>query len=123
MRIYTAHLRMDRAPVLLREGWTWWGALFGPFWLLAQRAWLAGGVVLAFDVLVGLLAPDRVQTVVSLATAVLVGLLGRDMVRWTLERRGYVLSHVLAARDEEGALGRLLTARPDLVPSYAERLQ
>ena len=136
MRVWTVHMPPipatgtaavgragRRPPVLVREGFAWGAFLFGPFWLLAQRAWLAGGVILAFDLLVGLLAPDRVQTVVSLATAVLVGLLGRDMVRWTLERRGYVLSHVLAARDEEGALGRLLSARPDLVPSYAEQLR
>ncbi len=123
MRTYTAHLKADRAPVLVREGWSWGAAVFGPFWLLAQRAWIPGLVFLALTILVGRLAPDGLQAILSLAFAVLAGLLGRDLVRWTLERRGYVLAHVLAARDEEGALARLLTARPDLAARYAERLR
>jgi hypothetical protein len=45
------------------------------------------------------------------------------MVRWSLARRGYILAHVVAARDEEGALGRLLTARDDLKQTYAEQLR
>ena len=33
MRTYTAHLKPIRPPVLVREGWSWGGALFGPIWL------------------------------------------------------------------------------------------
>ena len=123
MRIYTAHLKADREPVLVREGWSSYAALFGPFWLLAQRAWLPGAVLLVVTVLIRFLAPQQMQPVLSLALAVLTGVLGRDIIRWSLDRRGYVEAHVLAARDEDGALGRLLAARPDLIGQYAERLK
>ena len=123
MRIYTAHLKADRLPVLVAEGWSWGAALFGPFWLLAQKAWIPGLIVLALSVLAGRLAPQGLSGILALGIGVLTGLLGRDLVRWTLERRGYVLAHVLAARDEEGALSRLLTARPDVAAQYAERLR
>ena len=123
MNIYTAHLRAESAPELVREGWSSYAALFGPFWLLAQRAWLPGVVLLAVTVLVRFLTPREVQPVLSLSLAVLTGVLGRDVIRWSLERRGYVEAHVLAARDEDGALGRLLAVRPDLVASFKERLK
>ena len=123
MRIYTAHLKADREPILVREGWSSFAALFWPFWLLAQRAWLPGVVLLAVTALIRFAAPPGLQPVFSLALAVLTGVLGRDVIRWSLERRGYVEAHVLAARDEDGALGRLLAVRPDLIPSYQERLK
>ena len=123
MRTYTAHLKPGRAPVLVRESWSWGAFLFGPLWLLAQRAWIAAIIDAALLVLCAALLPDRAQGPAVLALALLLGLLGRDLVRWSLARRGYTLEHVLAARDEEAALGRLLTARADLVQSYAERLR
>ena len=63
--------------------------------------------------------PDRVVAVVVVAIAVLAGLVGRDGVRWALEWRGYTLAHVLAARDEDAALARLLTYRPDVASDLA----
>ena len=47
------------------------------------------------------------------------GLSGNDMLAWALERRGYLLSHVLSARTEADALARLLTNRPDLIERMA----
>ena len=54
-----------------------------------------------------------------MALSVLAGVMGRDLVRWSLERRGYAMVHVLAARDEDGALARLLTYRPDIAAGMA----
>ena len=121
MRTWTVHLKPDAQPVLVREGWSWGAFLFGPFWLLFQRAWLPGGAVLALTLILAAAARQPTQALLSLALGVLLGLLGRDLVRWSLERRGYRLAHVLAARDEEGALGRLLAVRTDLAARYLDR--
>lgn len=129
MKSWTVHLKPDREPVLLREGWSWGAFLFGPFWLLFQRAWVPAALWLALTVVLPALAPAPARPVVGFALSVLAGLLGRDLVRWSLPRRGYELAHVLAARDEEGALARLFAARPDLAglgfapvrPGLAER--
>lgn len=130
MKSWTVHLKPDREPVLLREGWSWGAFLFGPFWLLFRRAWVPAALWLALTVLLPAFAPAPARPVVAFALSVLAGLLGRDLVRWSLRRRGYELAHVLAARDEEGALARLFAARPDLAglgfapvrPGLAERL-
>ena len=121
MTSWTVHLRPDAEPVLLREGWSWGAFLLGPLWLLSQRAWVPGVVVLALTLAFSALAPAPTRAVLALGLGTLLGLLGRDLVRWSLERRGYQLAHVLAARDEGGALGRLLAVRTDLAARYLDR--
>ena len=123
MRTYTAHLKPAGPPVLLAEGWSWGAALFGPLWLLARRAWIPAILHVAVLVLLGTVVPAPWRAPLFGGLAVLAGLLGRDAVRWSLERRGYILVHVLAGRDEETALARLLAARTDLAPRYAEGLR
>jgi len=114
MRSYTAHIKPDCPPVLLPDGWSWAAAIFGPLWLLFHRAWVLALLFAAVVVVVQVAAPPELALVIGLGLGVLSGLLGRDAVRWSLERRDYLLAHVLVARDEEGALARLLQARTDL---------
>ena len=106
----------------MREAWSWGAAIFGWIWLLAHRAWIPAVIQAACAVLILVLAPPGLRPPLMLGLAVLTGLLGRDMVRWSLDRRGYALAHVLAARDEDAALARLLTVRQDLAERYAETL-
>ena len=121
MRTYTAHVEALRPPVLIPEGWSWGAAIFGPLWLLAHRAWIPAALWLACWGLIVGLAPGRLGAPLLFGLFLISGLLGRDAVRWSLARRGYVLAHVLAARDRDAALARLLAARPDLVETYLGR--
>jgi hypothetical protein len=118
VRIYTAHLRARRPPVLVKEGFSWAALLFGWIWLLFHRAWVPAVVVLAANVLIGVQTAGGARVVLEIALALLLGLTGRDLVRWSLARRGYTLAHVLAARDADSALARLLTGRSDLAASF-----
>ena len=119
MRIWTAHLHPARPPVLVQEGWSWGAAAFGPFWLLAHRAWVPGTLVLAAVVILNLVVPGALRPVLVLGFFLLLGLLGRDLLRWALDRRGYAMQHIVAAPDGDAALLRLLDARADLVPGLA----
>ncbi len=113
MRVYTAHTRKRSAPVLVREGFSWGALFFGPIWLLVHRAWVAG--VLALCAAVGAcLAPGLLPAVLLPALAWLLGVSGTDLVRWSLQRRGFLLAHVIAGTNIDAALARLLTVRPDL---------
>ena len=118
MKSYTAHIKPDCPPVLLPDGWSWGAAVFGPLWLLAHRAWIPALLFAAVVVLVQAFVPPALALVIALGLGVLSGLLGQDAVRWSLERRDYLLSHVLVARDEESALARLLQARTDLNTAF-----
>ncbi|MCW8086658.1 DUF2628 domain-containing protein [Sabulicella glaciei] len=114
MRSWTLHLPPEGAakgPVLLREGFSWGAFLFGPFWLWWHRCWLAG--LAAFLLLVALnFVPGSMGLALVLAAHILLGLHGRDLRRWTMERRGWRLSHVVLAKDEESALARLFRKAP-----------
>lgn len=118
MKIYTALLKQDAEPVLVREGFAWGALLFGPLWLAAHRAWIPAAISLAAYVLVGLLAPRPAAAILIVALAVLLGLTGQDLRRWALEWRGYLLVHILAAVNRDDAFMRLMALRPDLAARY-----
>jgi hypothetical protein len=114
VRIWTVHLRDDTAPVLVREGFSLGGALFGPVWLAFHRAWLPAIVALAAWLLVDGLASGGTRLALHVGLMLLIGVSGRDLCRWSLARRGFVLAEVVAARDTDRAFQRLLDRRRDL---------
>ncbi len=114
MRVISAHTRPASVPVLVPERFSWGAAIFGPFWLLAHRAWIAGIVALLAALLATRATPEW-RLALAVALGALLGLFGHDLRRWSLARRGFLLAHVVAARDRDAALARLLTVRPDLV--------
>lgn len=114
MSAWTVHLRGERPPVLVREGFSFGAFLFGPLWLAAHRTWVAAAFDLAAWVLIVALAAGGVRAVLLAALAVLQGLFGRDLVRTALAWRGYALDAVVTARGLDGAWTRLLAGRPEL---------
>jgi hypothetical protein len=113
MRVYTVHIRAETPPALVPEGFCIWAFLFGPFWLLFQRAWIPAALAFAAAA-AGAALPPTVRPAAGLAGSITIGLFGRDLVRWSLERRGFVLAHVVVARDSDAALVRVLDADPAL---------
>lgn len=120
MKVFTAQIHAAEPPRLVREGWSWGAFFFGPFWLLAHRAWLAA-LLWAVLCSVPALLPREAGLVAAFAIAWLAGLVGRDLVRWSLARRGYVLAHVVVAPDHDTALARFLATRDDQVPRFLPR--
>jgi hypothetical protein len=115
MRIWTVHERQAGTdPVLVREGFAWLAFLFAGLWFAFNRMWLVLVIYLALVGLLIALTPEAAAPYAAVALQVLVGLHARDLRRWTLERRGWRLSGVVAARDEDGAWARLYARRPDL---------
>jgi hypothetical protein len=113
------HVRRGAQPALVREAFSWGALFFGWVWLLLHRAWIPAVLLLAGTIVVLLLTPAAARPLVAAGIAVLQGLFGNDMRRWSLERRGFACAHVIAARDEDGALVRLLDRRPDLAEAFA----
>jgi hypothetical protein len=118
VKVYTALLKSDAEPVLVREGFAWGALFFGPFWLAAHRAWIAAAISLAAYVLIAVLAPEPLDGILAAGLTLILGLTGNDLRRWSLENRGYLLVHVLAAGNADDAFTRLLTHRPDLAARF-----
>ncbi len=118
MKIYTALVKHDAEPVLVREGFSLGALLFGPVWLAAHRAWVPAAISLAVYVVIGVLLPRQAAMILIAGVAVIHGLTGHDLCRWALEWRGYLLAHVLAASNRDDAFIRLMGLRPDLAIRY-----
>jgi hypothetical protein len=114
MRIYTSHLRQDRAPVLVREGFSRAACVFGVFYFLRHGAWNAA-VLNLFAMILAVAAGRFLGSGAPvIGMFVLQGVLGHDLLRWGLSLHGYVPGPVVAARNEDGALVRLIDERGDL---------
>jgi hypothetical protein len=97
----------ERAKVL-RLGFAPWGFVFGPFWLLAKRLWLAlgawiiGAAIVGFAIASGVSRPETGFFLYGLA-ALLIGIEGRALQGRGLARRGLPLADIVAAADSETA--------------------
>ena len=107
MRVYTVH-RRSAGPFreddvqLVREGFCWGAAIFGPFWALYRGLWLTALLlVFALAVMLALVAAMGGEPVSSFGIQfglfLLAGLFGNDLRRWTLTRRGYDFESVVAS--------------------------
>ena len=113
MRTFTVHTRADQSPVLLVEGFRWGAFLSGPFWLLRYRALIPAALAAAALIAILALTTGTLLAALLVAMALVMGFNGNDLRRWSLERRGFLLSDVVVASDPEEALARLLARRPE----------
>ena len=98
--------------MLVREGFSWGALLFGPIWLLVQRAWIPAA--LAWCVWIGGRAAARTagRRWCCWRCIGCSGLVGRDLLRWSLGLRGFLLEHVVAATNEDAALAACWSSGP-----------
>ena len=120
MIIFTSHVKPQRLPLLVREGFSWGAAIVGWLWLLVQGAWIPALLILA-----GALAAARLMAVTHsiaplIAIVLIQGVFGRDLVRWSHGLRGYRPDAPVAALTHDAALLRLLNERPDLRDGLGE---
>ena len=108
------HLRGERPPVLVREGFSLGCALFGPLWLALDRAWVPAALALRRVAVVDSLTAGATRGVLDVGLMLLLGLSGHDLRRWSLDRRGFTLAEVVTARNIETAFAQLLSRRRDL---------
>jgi hypothetical protein len=88
--------RLDRAErlVFVEDGFSWYAAVFTPFWMMANRMWLAlllylVAVPAVALVLVGLGVAFEWIQVAMLAFHLAIGFEASSLQRWALERSGW----------------------------------
>ena len=117
MRFYTVHLRRhgldpDRDLVLVNEGFCWPAFLFSVVWALWHRLWLV--TLITVFALVVLAFAVAVAGPAAAGLALIIGVVANDLRRWTLKRRGFVETGVVAGRDRDAAERRFLEGDPGL---------
>ncbi|MBM3593964.1 MAG: DUF2628 domain-containing protein [Alphaproteobacteria bacterium] len=124
MRVWTVHLRPALAgkparTVIVREGFSWWAALFPLLWFLAKRLWIVAALYFALATLLGFVLPSSISPWAMVALQILAGFEARNLQRWALERQGFRLMGVVQGRNEDGAVLNLADRRPDLAQGLA----
>ena len=117
MKTYTVHLHRQKSPVLVPERFSWGGLILGPLWLLLRGVWIGAILSGAILFLACTVPPPVLRPLAAFGVMVLLGLLGNDLRRWHLGFRRFRLGCVVAARNRDEALFRLLSHRPDLLGS------
>ena len=132
MARYTIHLPVDRGDPrrrlegarLVRDGFSAWAAIFGPFWLFRHGAWIAGALTLVLVIAVAVALalsglPREIGTAAQVAGALLFGLEGSTLRRWNLRLSGYEETGLVAGTDrdeiERRMVERELSATPEPV--------
>jgi hypothetical protein len=116
MPVYTVHapspggadLRATDKFVFVRDGFHFWAMVFGPFWLLWNRLWLAllGWIIFtaAFNAGLSSLGLGRGSMFLAdLVVALLMGFEGPSLRRWTLSRGKWRQLDVVIADDADTA--------------------
>ncbi|MFZ1107902.1 MAG: DUF2628 domain-containing protein [Rhodomicrobium sp.] len=112
MIIYTVHESQRPAEsiearsegvVFVKEGFTIWGFLFGPFWLLYNRLWFEFIAALVLSATLGAVLmefgpKEQAAAIVDLLLALLIGFEGNELLRWNLQRKGYAFLGAVVGR-------------------------
>ena len=97
-------------PVLVKEGFAWWAALFGPLWALNHRLWGYGFLLILAEGAVAAIAAGLADPVVDAALALafvaVVGFSANDARRAAFAARGAPAVASVAARDRDAAFLR-----------------
>jgi hypothetical protein len=117
MSVYTVHQSPERSAgplpdaeriVFVRDGFSFWGFLCPPLWMLWHRMWLVlAGYVVVVAALEGPMAALGATAiaafVVGLFVSVLVGLEASTLRRFTLRQRGWMNIGIVSGDDLEDA--------------------
>ena len=108
MKVFSTHWRGGQPPLLVQEGFSWSGAVWGAIYLAAHRAWVPAALN-ASAALACVAASRAVHDGAPLAGLFLLqGCFVHDLRRWGLARAGWAPGPVVAAQDQDAALARLL---------------
>ena len=129
MKVFTVHTRrggldFDRDFVVIKEGFSWPAFLFSVIWAIWCRLWLVAAGLLLVEAITGALmallnAGMATQFILAGGLALGLGVFGNDLWRWTLARRGFVMSDIVAATDRDAAEQRYFERHPQLAEEYA----
>ncbi len=126
MRLYSTHFRphasprAEQPPVLVKEGLSWPCLFLGWIGLLLSGSWIAALLVAVASLALGFaLRPLTGAWPILAGMQLLLALFANDLHRWELGLHGFIRGPIVAGRDREGALLRLLDAKPELLGDRA----
>jgi Protein of unknown function (DUF2628) len=105
---YGTDLRATDKFTFVRDGFHLWAMIFGPFWLIWNRLWIAtlGWIVVIAVLDIGLARLGAGRSAIWFAdilVAILLGLEAASLQRWTFSRGNWRQLDIIVADDEDSA--------------------
>lgn len=101
--------------IFVPDAFSWGGFILTGYWVLWNRMWIVGIIVIAVLLLGTVLLP-AMQFLVNVSVGVFLGLHGNDLLGWSLTRRGFSVIGLSAGSTLEEAELRFYADAAD-VPS------
>jgi hypothetical protein len=104
--------------VFLKEGYSFWAALFGPFWSLANKMWLEAfihfvGLFAVLGILGAIGFVPAVISYVSFMANLLFALFAYDLQRFHYSRKGYQMIGVVNGKTKGDCEARFFRAKEE----------
>jgi hypothetical protein len=103
MNIYSIYVnpqKKDNDFVLIKQGFSFYAALFNIFWSLYHKIWLPPIVVLVFNICIFILNNDNYTLIYLILTTLVFGMFAVDIREYDLERKEYYLDDITFANSE-----------------------
>jgi hypothetical protein len=97
------------AAQAVKEGFSWPAFVFSFLWAISHRMWGVAIALFVLELVLGAVGEalgfDLVTDIaVSTGAALILGFVANDILRWSLERRGYLERGVIGAHSSEEAI-------------------
>ena len=106
----------------VKQGWCWTGCFFGFIWAFFSKMWELGLMMLAINIILGLLASGSLEMdkmnavdvfswIFLVVTSILFGIYGNQWREQNLLSRGFDFKGTVTASNKEGAVALFLNGR------------
>jgi len=106
LRIYTVHVRPDipapyESPVFVREGFSFWAFLFGPFWTFYKKLWWPTISVMSAWMFINLAGEaigfnEKSIEFLLFGLQLVIGYAAHDWQREGLRKQGYIIADIVS---------------------------
>ena len=113
MKIYTIYAKKDEPnplenAILIKEGFSWMGAILHFFWAFYHKMWLIGFALFAINIFMTLLQTKglvdlEILQAIRFGFLLFVGASFNDWYRYTLTKKGYILYGIVSGKNEDEA--------------------
>lgn len=89
--------------VIIKQGFSFWAAIFSFFWVIYHRIWKGVFFLVFMALTLTLIGDHTIRFVIDMALLFTFGFLAEDILEKHYKSKGYKISDIILANDEEEA--------------------
>lgn len=101
--VYADSSKKNKEPILIKQGFSFIAAFFNFFWVTYHKMWLIAISLLAISYLLSSSTSSYIANCINFAILFIFGFFASDIREYYARKKGYNLSDVILASNEEEA--------------------